>query len=83
MVPRRPDSTGGAMAKQVPKEYRKLVKEAVRQGWRLEETKKGFRLLAPNGVGAVTIDTTESDKRRAFRNTVSRMRQHGFVWEGH
>jgi hypothetical protein len=69
--------------KKVPKEYRKVVKEALRQGWRLEETKKGFRLLAPNGVGSVVFDTTESDTSRAVKATISRMRPHGFVWEGH
>jgi hypothetical protein len=69
------------MGKQIPKEYREIVAEAVRQEWRVEETKKGFRLLAPNGVGAVTFDTTESDSR-AVRNTVARMRHHGFEPKG-
>jgi hypothetical protein len=69
--------------KKIPKEYKKVVKAALEKGWKLEETKKGFRLLAPNGVGSVAFDLTESDRSRAVKNTVGRMRAHGFEWEGH
>ena len=69
------------MAKKVPKEYREVVDAAKEQHWRLEETENGFRLLAPDGVHAVTIHTTEGDQR-GVRNTISRMRRYGFRWRG-
>ena len=69
------------MPKKVPKEYRELVDAAKEQRWRVEETESGFRLLAPDGVHAVTFHTTESS-RRGIQNTVSRMRRYGFRWRG-
>ena len=69
------------MPKKVPREYREVVDAAREQHWGVEETEKGFRLLAPDGVHAVTIHTTESS-RRAIRNTISRMRRYGFIWRG-
>jgi hypothetical protein len=61
------------------KQVRVLVEEAQRQGWTARPTKKGWLLLAPDGVGMVTIHGTPSDSHW-LGNAVSRMRKHGFVW---
>lgn len=59
---------------------KKLFEEADKQGWRRRDTKDGVQLLAPNGVGIVTVHLTETD-HRAFKNSLTRMRSHGFQWE--
>lgn len=61
------------------KQVRVLVEEAQRQGWTVRPKKKGFLLLAPDGVGMVTVHSTPSDSHW-LGNAVSRMRRHGFVW---
>ena len=62
------------------KEVRELVAEAERQGWRVELRPNGhWRLLAPDGVGMLTVAGTPSD-RRWKANSIARMRRHGFVW---
>jgi predicted RNA binding protein YcfA (HicA-like mRNA interferase family) len=64
------------------KDLKKLLAAALRQGWRVELGRGGhFKLYAPDGVGRVTISGTPGD-RRAFNNTVARMRRHGFEWKG-
>lgn len=65
----------------MPKEYKKLIKEAERQGWRCEYTKDGCQLYAPDGANIVTIHFTETDAH-AVRNTIARMRCFGFKWKG-
>jgi len=61
-------------------ELRKVRKEAAAQGWRVEETKDGWMLYPPDPAHSpVLVHKTESDQR-AIRNTLSRMRQRGFVW---
>lgn len=68
------------MARRVPAEYRKIVKEAKRQNWRTNEIEGGLQLLAPDGIHMVTIHFSEG--RNGPRNTINRMRARGFVWEG-
>ncbi len=63
------------------KEARELVREAERQGWRVEPIGDGYQLYAPDGETIVTIHVTESDVR-ALRNTIARMRRVGFRWKG-
>jgi hypothetical protein len=62
-------------------ELRKVLKAAEDQGWRIEPTKKGWKLYAPDGVNIVIVHNTPSD-HRALKNTIARMRQYGFIWEG-
>jgi len=65
-----------------PKEVRDLVKEAERQGWRVEFSRGHYKLYAPNGdPRPITVASTPSDHRWLV-NTVSKMRRHGFVWKG-
>lgn len=61
-------------------EWTKVLKAAGEQGWRVESTKKGFRLLPPDpSKSAVAIHRTPSD-HRAMKNTIAQMRRSGFVW---
>lgn len=63
------------------RQLRGLLKEAEKQGWRVEATADGYQLYAPDRANIVTVHLTESD-RRAFRNTIARMRRYGFEWKG-
>ena len=66
----------------VQKEIREIVREAERQGWRVERRKSGVsQLYAPDGENIVTAHSTPSD-RRALRNMIANMRQFGFEWKG-
>ncbi len=62
------------------REWRELIEEAQRQGWRAERTQRGhWQLFAPDGRTIVTLPGTPSDWR-AFRNTIAQMRRAGFRW---
>jgi hypothetical protein len=64
------------------KELKEIVREAERQDWRVETTKKGhLRFYAPDGETLVTSGGTPSD-HRALANLIARLRRHGFVWKG-
>ena len=60
------------------KQEKAVLAAAVEQGWSISDTKKGVMLLAPDGVGKVTMHATNSD-HRALKNLVSIMRRHGYV----
>lgn len=65
------------------RDWRELVDAAVAQGWGVKELRKhGVMLLAPDGIGKVTLASTPSD-HRAITNTIARMRRFGFVWPWH
>jgi hypothetical protein len=62
------------------KDTKRVVKEALRQGWRVEERSKHIMLWPPDKtLSPVTIASTPSDKR-ALNNDIARMRQRGFQW---
>lgn len=62
------------------REVRELVREAKRQGWRVEQLKSGhIRLYAPDGKHIVHVSGTPSD-RRTLANTIADMRRYGFQW---
>jgi hypothetical protein len=62
---------------------KKLVREAERQGWRVEPTKSGhWRFYAPDGEHIVHASGTPSD-HRSLDNLVAQMRRYGFKWKGH
>jgi hypothetical protein len=62
------------------KEVREVVEEAQRQGWHCVERSNGhWMCLAPDGAGIVWIAGTPSDHRWK-KNTIAKMRRHGFVW---
>jgi hypothetical protein len=61
------------------KESKVLVEKAVKQGWRLEETSKGFAFFPPDPkLAPVYFHGTESD-HRAWKNTRAEMKRRGFV----
>lgn len=64
------------------KDFKKVRKEAVKQGWRVEMTKNGhWRLYAPGGENTVHAPGTPSD-HRGLKNTIAQMRRYGFKWKG-
>jgi hypothetical protein len=63
------------------KDWPKVWEEAVLQGWRIRETQDGYMLLAPDGVGKVTMDRLhKSSSPYALNHTVRQMRRFGFTW---
>lgn len=62
------------------KETRKIIREAKRQGWRVDEKGKHYKLFPPVGR-MVTMAKTPSDVR-ALQNMIALMRQSGFKWKG-
>ena len=64
------------------KELREILREARRQGWRVEQTRSGhYMLYAPKGRGIVTAAGTPSSAA-SIRNTLAKMRSYGFRWKG-
>lgn len=65
------------------KDFKKVIREAERQGWRAVQTRNGhWALYAPDGIGLVHAAGTPSD-HRSLANTIGRMRNYGFVWREH
>lgn len=62
-------------------EWKKLVKEAQGQGWRVQIGGKGQLKLIPKDPYSeiVVLHGTPPD-HRAFRNAIARMRRAGLVW---
>lgn len=62
-------------------EWKRLVKEAARQGWRIQQGRKGQTILTPPDPDReiVVVHDTPSD-HRAFKNAVARMRRQGLQW---
>lgn len=64
----------------VKDDWKRVLRAAQEQGWRIRPTTDGVMLLAPNGTGKVTVHGTPSDFR-ALRNTISDLRREGgFEW---
>lgn len=65
------------------KDFKKLIRQAEKQGWRVETKKKSgtVMLFPPNGMSPVPIHHTNSD-RKALRNTIAVMKQRGFQEPG-
>lgn len=63
------------------RQWKKVRREAERQGWRVEPTTNGFQLMSPNGEAIVTMDRLHKPSSPwALTHTVKNMRRHGFVW---
>lgn len=57
-----------------------ILEAAADQGWRLEQTKKGFMLYPPDkSKPGVLVHMTPSD-HRAFKNMVAQLRRSGLIW---
>lgn len=62
------------------KEIKKIIKEAERQGWRVEMRSKHYMAFPPDkSHGPVTLPVSPSD-HRAVKNVLSEMRRRGFQW---
>lgn len=64
----------------VTREFKKLRQEAEEQGWRVEMTKMGYRLYAPDGENLVT--THRHPTEAALREIRSDMKRFGFRERG-
>jgi hypothetical protein len=53
-----------------------LLALAEQQGYRVQPTKKGYRVLAPGGAGSVCLHRTPSDSR-AIKNSEADLRRIG------
>ncbi len=58
-----------------PRNFRPILNDMLESGWRTKKAKKGVIFLAPNGIGAITVHKTPSDRRAAanFRAEVRRL----------
>ena len=64
------------------KELRQILREARRQGWRVELQRSGhYKLYPPDSSEYVTTGSTPSTPS-SIRNLLSRMRSFGFKWKG-
>jgi hypothetical protein len=57
---------------------RKLIKDLEGQGWKADQTSKGYMLRSPNGVDQVLVHGTPSD-RKVWLNLRARLRRAGAV----
>ena len=63
------------------KDTKKLIKEAERQGWRVDVTSKGHpRFWPPNKDQSPIIGSGTSSDHRSFNNLVARLRRAGLRW---
>lgn len=60
------------------KELRQIIREAERQGWRVEQ-RKHWMFYAPDGKNIVTAPSTPSDHRWK-QNLIAHLRRYGFRW---
>lgn len=61
------------------RDYLKVRREALRQGWRISSIKSGEMFLSPNGIHAATWHRTPS-AQNAIKRFVDQLRRGGFVW---
>lgn len=62
------------------KDVKRILREAERQGWRIEQGGKHIKAYPPDpSQSMVTIAQTASDKR-AIKNVLSEMRKRGVRW---
>ena len=61
------------------RDYLKVRREALRQGWRIVTIKSGERLLSPDGIHSATWHRTPS-KQNAMNRFIDDLRRGGFVW---
>lgn len=62
-------------------DWKKVTREAERQGWRIERGRKGqFKLIPPDPARQIVfVHATPSD-HRAIKNAIAEMRRQGFRW---
>jgi hypothetical protein len=61
-------------------DWKKIVREAERQGWAVEPATKGLKLVPPDRTKQIVyVHGTPSDQR-AIKNKLAEMRRQGFQW---
>lgn len=64
----------------MPKEYKEIIRELERQGWRLVRGTRHWKAFPPDKKKPmVTIPGTPSDYR-SIKNTIAQLRRSGFIW---
>lgn len=64
------------------KELKEIQREAEKQGWKVERSKKGHLIFyAPDGVNRVVAAGT-GGRGRGTNNLISQLRRRGFRWKG-
>jgi hypothetical protein len=64
-------------------DFRKVVKEAQRQGFHVEQTKKGhWRFTPPDPSKPIVIASGTPSDRREILNLIAQLRRSGFIWKG-
>jgi lipocalin len=61
----------------IKKDVEKLLMEATRQGWRIEDRGRRYLCFSPDGSTVVTVSKTPS-AQNALRNILSDLRKGGF-----
>jgi hypothetical protein len=63
------------------KDFRNIVKEAERQGFRVEQLRSGhWRFVPPNPSKPMVHAAGTPSDRRAIDNLLGQLRRSGFVW---
>lgn len=66
----------GGIPEDIPRAYRKIVKQAHQQGWKVHKKTQGWMLEAPSG-GKVMLHRTPG-RGRAFANLLAEMKRLGY-----
>lgn len=62
-------------------EWKRLVKEAAKQGWAVERGRKGqLKLIPPDPTRQIVVIHGTPSDHRAFKNAVALMRRQGLDW---
>jgi len=61
------------------KDTRRIISEALSQGFDVRITSKGHIFVTKNGIPVTTFAGTPSD-RDAAKKAISALRRHGFQW---
>lgn len=67
---------GGAPLREIPREYRRIVKRALQQGWTIRDKSEGWMLHSPTG-GRVMLHRTPG-RGRALWNWQAQMKKAGY-----
>lgn len=62
-------------------QYRPLLDELARQGWRVETLNSGHWRAFPPDKGQPMVHFCQSGKPRSFANAIAQLRRSGFRWE--
>ncbi len=58
-----------------------ILREAVKQGWRVEKTASGhFKAIPPDPKQRLVIVGGNASDPRAIKNVIAQMRRSGFIW---